>query len=207
MHFYGSKHFSSITKVCRQEIQTGWKTHLEVVWSPLSSSMTASKTLWAKFNVEKQEFLLKLVILTIAAILGENNFKPAFFRLLTDKIIVIIIFSIFCEAVFSASVWSDDPWIWSLFQLSNNEIFGWRRILSVSQLVWWQSLVSFRKNHWWNYLSWIDGDICYILSYSQFFPYLHWSEKCVCVFGTIFFFFDHFGDLQTYHRIIFQRSR
>ena len=56
------------------------KTHLEVVWSPLSSSMTASKTLWAKFNVEKQEFLLKLVILTIAAILGENNFKPAFFQ-------------------------------------------------------------------------------------------------------------------------------
>ena len=66
--------------------------------------MTASKTLWAKFNVEKQEFLLKLVILTIAAILGENNFKPAFFRLLTDKTNVIIIFSVFCEAVFSASV-------------------------------------------------------------------------------------------------------
>ena len=41
--------------------------------------MTASKTLWAKFNVEKQEFLLKMVILTIAAILGEfHNIQPAF---------------------------------------------------------------------------------------------------------------------------------
>ena len=33
--------------------------------------MSATRTWWARFSVEKQEFLLKLVILTVAAILGE----------------------------------------------------------------------------------------------------------------------------------------
>ena len=32
--------------------------------------MIASKAFWTRFSVDKQEFLLKLVILTIAAILG-----------------------------------------------------------------------------------------------------------------------------------------
>merc|ERR1712110_767096 len=32
--------------------------------------MSATRTLWARFSAEKQEFLLKLVILTVAAILA-----------------------------------------------------------------------------------------------------------------------------------------
>merc|ERR1712038_1932954 len=38
--------------------------------SSKTSKMTASKTLWSKFNVEKQDSLLKLVILSIAAVLA-----------------------------------------------------------------------------------------------------------------------------------------
>ena len=55
--------------------------------SSKTSKMTASKTLWAKFNVEKQEFLLKMVILTIAAILGEfHNIQPAFLKINNNSI-------------------------------------------------------------------------------------------------------------------------
>ena len=49
--------------------------------------MSATRTWWARFSVEKQEFLLKLVILTVAAILGEiffyllqNNFRLHTFK-------------------------------------------------------------------------------------------------------------------------------
>jgi len=47
--------------------------------------MTASKTLWAKFNVEKQEFLLKMVILTIAAILA---FSVRLFSVLRYEVMI-----------------------------------------------------------------------------------------------------------------------
>lgn len=63
--------------------------------------MTASKTLWAKFNVEKQEFLLKMVILTIAAILGEfHNIQPAFLKINNNNI------SIFYLSAFSVRLFS-----------------------------------------------------------------------------------------------------
>ena len=44
------------------------------------ATMIASKAFWTRFSVDKQEFLLKLVILTIAAILGTfsvQTIKPA----------------------------------------------------------------------------------------------------------------------------------
>ena len=34
--------------------------------------MSGTRSLWARFNVEKQEFLVKLSILSIAAILGKS---------------------------------------------------------------------------------------------------------------------------------------
>ena len=37
--------------------------------------MIASKAFWTRFSVDKQEFLLKLVILSIAAILGIYSTK------------------------------------------------------------------------------------------------------------------------------------
>merc|ERR1712001_223395 len=51
----------------------------------LGSVRTSSKTLWAKFNVEKQEFLLKLVILTIAAILA---FSVRLFSVLRYEVMI-----------------------------------------------------------------------------------------------------------------------
>jgi len=53
--------------------------------SSKTSKMTASKTLWAKFNVEKQEFLLKMVILTIAAILA---FSVRLFSVLRYEVMI-----------------------------------------------------------------------------------------------------------------------
>jgi len=47
--------------------------------------MTASKTLWSKFNVEKQEFLLKMVILTMAAILA---FSVRLFSVLRYEVMI-----------------------------------------------------------------------------------------------------------------------
>ena len=47
------------------------------IWKSVKTSqikMSATRTWWARFSVEKQEFLLKLVILTVAAILGEMFF-------------------------------------------------------------------------------------------------------------------------------------
>merc|ERR1712038_2096560 len=53
--------------------------------SSKTSKMTASKTLWSKFNVEKQEFLLKMVILTMAAILA---FSVRLFSVLRYEVMI-----------------------------------------------------------------------------------------------------------------------
>merc|ERR1712223_1619563 len=53
--------------------------------SSKTSKMTASRTWWARFNVEKQEFLLKLVILTVAAILA---FSVRLFSVLRYEVMI-----------------------------------------------------------------------------------------------------------------------
>lgn len=102
-------------------------------------------------------------------------------------------FSICNSSLFGIALWKCNSWVWSVFQLSNNEISYRTRILQFSQLVRRSSMVSIGTYHWWHHLSWFDGDIGRTVSLLMAAEYYRWHSQCLRIFGTVLFLADHIG--------------
>ena len=114
-----------------------------------------------------------------------------------DVYLWILHFSILHTFILGPSVWEHDTRIRSLFQLPNNEISSWRRILWLSQLVWRPSMVSVGTYHRWHYLSWTHDNKCNDLSLPASIKFNYRCSKCLRVFGTAIFIIYHHCNLLT----------
>lgn len=127
--------------------------------------MDASTHSKARLGLEKQEHLVKLAILTIAAILCESK-KWTFWmysmismlrlynprnKLSRDKEKInelplimhkfCVVFSICNSTLFGSTIWECYSWVRSVFQLSHNALLNWTGFLQFPQLVRWSGLV------------------------------------------------------------------
>lgn len=144
----------------------------------------------AKIGLEKQEHLIKLAILTTAAILCKLSNSSISFWGYTPTALYFYLYignSICYTPFFRIAVRKCHPWVRSILQLQNYSVSDWGGILQFPQLVRWSSMVSAGQNYRRNHLSWINGHFCCTLSANVVIEHHHRHPKCLRVFGTILF--------------------
>lgn len=148
-----------------------------------------------KTNLKKQEHLVKLGILSTAAVLCTCLSAPHLGVCLYVRLwwvfFFFFIFSICYAIIFGAPIRKCYTWIWSVLQLSNNALSHRRGILQFSQLVRWSCMVSARTNHWRHHISGINGDIGRIVPHDVAAEHHNWHPKCVRIFGAVLLVTDH----------------